>query len=151
MAIPEHPRISHKIRIFWCFAAFVPALLPAAPQGRPQKPALIRDTDVAEGKEAPPDVEKAKVYNPMMAEKIVKIGDFYYKRKNYEAAIERYLEALQYQPGRVDAYESLGRTYEKTGEIAKAVNIYKDFISKNPDSPKIPDFRSKLARLEKKS
>jgi tetratricopeptide (TPR) repeat protein len=123
---------------------------PAFSQARPQRPALIRDTEVAEGKDDP-DVEKEKVYNPMMAEKILKIGDFYYKRKNYSAAIQRYIEALQYQPNRIDAYEALGRTYEKTGEISKAVSLYKDFVSKNPDSPKATDFREKIAKLEKKS
>ncbi len=136
---------------FGCFicAALAGALQPD-PQTRSRRPALIRDTDAAEGKEEP-DVEQEKVYNPMMAEKTLKIGDFYYKRKNYTAAIQRYLEALQYQPNRVEAYEALGRTYEKTGEISKAVTLYKDFITKNPDSPKTPEFRLKLAKLEKKS
>ena len=123
---------------------------PALAQGRSQKPALIRDTDAAEGRDEP-DVEKEKVYNPMEAERIVKIGDFYYKRKNYAAAIQRYIEALQYQPNRVEAYEALGRTYEKTGDTTKAVEIYKDFVSKNPDSPKTPEFKSKIAKIEKKS
>jgi tetratricopeptide (TPR) repeat protein len=130
--------------------ALFPASAPTAPQGRPQRPALIRDTDAAEGKEEP-TVEKEKPYDPLMAEKTLKIGDFYLKRKNYAAAAERYIEALQYQPDMVDAFDALGKAYEKMGDWAKATAVYKDFISKNPDSPKIPDFRAKLARLEKKS
>ena len=136
---------------FWCIICAASAsAFPAKAQTRSRRPALIRDTDAAEGKEEP-DVEQEKVYNPMMAEKTLKIGDFYYKRKNYTAAIQRYLEALQYQPNRVETYEALGRTYEKTGEISKAVTLYRDFITKNPDSPKTPEFRLKLAKLEKKS
>ena len=121
----------------------------AAPQSRPTKPALIRDTDKAEGKETP-DVEKEKPYDPVMAEKSIRIGDFYLKKKNYTAAIERYLEALQYQPNRWEAFDALGRTYEKNGELAKAGAIYKEFIDKNPDSPKVPEVRSRLAKLEKR-
>jgi tetratricopeptide (TPR) repeat protein len=142
-----------RIVLGWFVCAiFLPlgSATPAPQQRRPGRPALIRDTDAAEGKEEP-DVEQEKVYNPMMAEKTLKIGDFYFKRKNYAAAIQRYIEALQYQPNRVDAYEALGRTYEKTGDISKAVTLYKDFIAKNPDSAKASEFRSKLARLEKKS
>ncbi len=110
---------------------------------------MIRDTDTAEGKEAP-DVEKEKPYDPLMAEKSIKIGDFYLKKKNYTAAIERYLEALQYQPDRWEAFDALGRTYEKNGEPAKAGAIYQEYINKNPESPKVPEVRSRLAKLEKR-
>ncbi len=123
--------------------------VPVLPQVRHQKPALIRDTDTAEGKEEA-DVPKEKEYNPLLADQAVKIGDYYLKRKNFDAAIERFLEALQYQPNRVDAYEALGKTYERQGETLKAQNVYRDFIRKNPDSPKIAEFRTKLAKLEKK-
>ncbi len=141
---------SLKWVLLWLLlASCCPGVL-AAPQGRPQKPALIRDTDTAEGKEEA-KVETAKAYDPLMAEKALKIGDFYYKKKNYAAAIERYIEALQYQPNRIDTFEALGKTYEKMGDRVKAVAVYKDFISKNPESPKIPEFRARLAKLEKKS
>jgi len=139
-----------KCVLIWLFLASFSAGALAAPQTRPQKPALIRDTDTAEGKEEA-KVETEKAYDPLMAEKALKIGDFYYKKKNYGAAIERYIEALQYQPNRIDTFEALGRTYEKMGDRVKAAAVYKDFISKNPESPKIPEFRARLAKLEKKS
>jgi len=121
---------------------------PLIAQSRPQKPALIRDTETAEGKEEA-DVPKEKEYNPVMAEKALQIGDYYFKKKNFDAAIERYVEALQYQPELAGAYEALGRTFEKKGETLKAQEVYRDFIRKNPDSPKIAEFKSKLAKLEK--
>ena len=125
------------------------ATIPALTQTRSQRPALIRDTDKAEGKEET-DVPKEKEYNPLLAEQAVKIGDYYFKQKNFDAAIERYIEALQYQPERVDAYEALGKTFEKKGETLKAQEVYRDFIRKNPDSRKIPEFKARLAKLEKK-
>jgi len=129
----------------------VEACLPALSQSRPQRPpALIRDTDKAEGKEEPEAV-KEKEYNPVLAEQNIKIGDYYLKKKNFDAAIERYLEALQYKPDSIEAYDALGKTYEKKGDIAKAMTVYRDFIRKNPDSPKKAEFQSKLSRLEKKS
>ena len=125
-------------------------LLPPAlglSQSRPRKPALIRDTAIAEGKE---DVEKEKMFNPMEAEKSVTVGNFYLKRKNYEAAIKRYLEALEYQPNLVEAYEALIRAYEKSGQIDKALAVCNDFLSKFPYSPKAELFRSQLPKLKKK-
>jgi tetratricopeptide (TPR) repeat protein len=130
---------------------FPATCVPAPSQARPQRPpALIRDTEKAEGKEEA-EAAKEKEYNPILAAQNIKVGDYYLKRKNFDAAIERYLEALQYKPDSIDAYEALGRTYEKKGDVAKAMDVYRDFIRKNPDSPKKGDFQSKLSRLEKKS
>ena len=113
-----------------------------------KKPALIRDTEKAEGKEESEET-KEKPFNPHEAEKSLKIGDFYFKKKNYEAAIQRYLEAIQYQPTLVAGYEALGRAYERNGEGEKAATVYKDFIQKNPSSPRVTDFQSKIQRLTK--
>jgi len=122
-------------------------LAQSPPQSR--KPALIRDTDTADGKDEP-DVNQPKELNPLLSEKSLKIGDFYYKKKNYVAAIQRYKEAIEYQPDHAEAYEALSRAYEKNGDQSKALDVYKDFIQKNPDSPKVAEFRAKLAKLEKK-
>lgn len=110
-------------------------------------PVLINDTAVAEGKE---DAENDKMFNPMEAEKSVEVGNFYLKRKNYSAAIQRYLEALDYQPNLVTAYEALVRAYEKNDEIDKAITVCNDFLSKFPYSPKADTFRSLLAKLQEK-
>jgi tetratricopeptide (TPR) repeat protein len=126
----------------------LPAFSQSHNSGRPE---LIRDTDAAEGKETAGDAATPKEPNPMLAEQNINIGDFYLKKKNYAAAIQRYLEAIEYQPSLIRAYEALARAYEKNGEPAKAINAYKDFIQKNPDSPKSVEFRTKLAKLEKKS
>jgi tetratricopeptide (TPR) repeat protein len=140
-----------RYALFGLFACLftVHEILPALAQTSARKPSLIRDTGVAEGKEDP-EASKAKVYNPMEAERSVKIGEYYFKRKNYDAAIARYLEALEYQPNRIEAFEALGRAYEKKGDLAKALALYKDFVDKYPSSPKAADFQSRITRLEKK-
>jgi tetratricopeptide (TPR) repeat protein len=103
---------------------------------------------VAEGKT---DAETAakKNYSPMLAEENLKIGDSYFKKGNYDAAISRYRDAIEYQPNLVQAYDRLGRAYEKKGDKAKALAVYKDFLNKYPDSPKAADFKSRSGRLEK--
>src|SRR5512137_1857467 len=114
-----------------------PAL--AAPQKRP---ALIRDTDKAEGKDEE-EAAKEKPFNPMEADRVLKVGDYYFKRKNYDAAIQRYMEALEYQPNRFDAYEALGRAYEKQGAREKALRVYQDFLRKYPEAPRAKEFKEK--------
>jgi tetratricopeptide (TPR) repeat protein len=124
------------------------AALPAFPQSHTKKPALIRDTDTAEGKDEA-EAAKEKPFNPLEADRSLKIGDYYFKRKNYDAAIQRYMEALEYQPNRFDAYEALGRAYEKQGAPEKALRVYQDFVQKFPDSPRAKEFKEKAAKLEK--
>jgi tetratricopeptide (TPR) repeat protein len=118
----------------------VPGVSLAAQQGK--KPVLIRDTDTAEGKEER-ETPKPKEFSPIMAEKSLKIGDFYYRKRNYDAAVDRYLEALEYQPDLNKAHQALDRA------CPKAIESYKEFIKKNPDSPLLSQYREKTARMQK--
>ena len=113
-------------------------------------PALIRDTGVAEANDTA-DKTAVKTPDSRLSEKNIKIGDFYYKRKNYAAAIARYLEAVEYQPDSARAYDALARAYEKNEEPAKAIEAYKQFLDKNPGSPQLPEVREKLIKIEKTS
>jgi tetratricopeptide (TPR) repeat protein len=123
---------------------------PAQAQNVRKPPVLIKDTDIAEGIEHEEEA-KPKELNPVLAKENLEIGNFYFKRKNYRAAIQRYLEAIEYQPDMIKAFEALARAYEKNDEVDKAMDTYRNFLEKYPDSPKVSDFRSKLAKLEKKS
>lgn len=118
-------------------------------QAPPKKaPALIRDTGVAEGKTEAETVIK-KEYNPLQAERNLEIGKSYFRKGNYDAAISRFQDAIEYQPSLIAAYDALGRAYEKKGDKARAAAVYKEFITKNPDSSKAADFKSRASRLEK--
>jgi tetratricopeptide (TPR) repeat protein len=143
----KHSRILLLFSPLLLFCAAIPAM--AQSQG-PQKPALVRDTAVAEGREETEEVE-VKEPNPSLAEQNLKVGDFYFKRKNYPAAIQRYLEALEYQQNSILAHEALAKAYEKNGDISKAIEILKILIEKNPDPSKSPEIQNRILQLEKKS
>ena len=149
----SHPNIekNYRSRTLWLVLPLLIWVFPilAQPQNS-RKPVLIRDTAAAEGIEYE-EVTEPKELNPALAEENLEIGNFYYKRKNYQAAIDRYMEALEYQPNLIKAFEALARAYEKNDELDKAINTYKDFLEKYPDSPKCSDFRLKLSKLENKS
>jgi tetratricopeptide (TPR) repeat protein len=123
--------------------------VPASAQNS-HKPALKRDTAIADGKE---ETESAPVreHNPKLAVQNINIGNQYFKNENYAAAISRYLEALEYNPDSIPAYAALVKAYEKNGDIAKAVQTLKTLIEKHPEASKAADYRVHLAQLEKKS
>ncbi len=142
--------MNSAIRMFFpSVIAVLIGTVPALPQSRPDKPALIRDTDLAEGKEQAEE-DKPKPYDPLLAEKNFKIGEYYFKRKNYSAAIQRFLEAIEYHPGRIESYEALGKAYEKNDQDEKALEVYRDFLRKYPDSPKASSFEKKISKLDKR-
>jgi tetratricopeptide (TPR) repeat protein len=138
--------------------------LPVCAQPESPKPKLIIDTEAVDGKDAAVS-PKPKEPDPKLSKQNINIGNYYLKQKNYDAAIERYREAIEYQPKSILANEALERAfekyaqdcekkvraYEKKGEITKAISTYKSFLEKNPDSPDASDFRLKLAKLEKKT
>ena len=154
MKISSYPGIQKPSRgqILWRTLFLSVCVLPILAQSQDVRkpPVLIRDTDTAEGMENQEEPGPREP-NPMLAEENLEIGDFYYKRKNYKAAIQRYIEALEYQPNLIKAFEALAKAYEKNDEFDKAINTYRDFLDKYPDSPKASDFRDRLSELEKKS
>jgi len=149
-------RHSLKILVIW-----IPVCLTFAGTGSPQDPPrkppkLIRDTGVAEGK-SDAETAKKKEFNPMLAEENLQIGNFYYKRGNYPAALERYRDALEHQPNLIAARDAmsravdrLGHDYEKKKEKDKAVVLYKEFLALFPETPKSAEFKSRIASLETK-
>ncbi len=108
-----------------------------------KKPVLIRDTDKAEGKEDAPEVAKPKEYDPLLAERNINIGDFYYKKKNYDAAVDRYADALAYQPDSAKARQALARA------CAKALEEHQTYIRKNPNALDLAQHRNRITKLEK--
>ena len=134
-----------------CIAGVLMFSAAAPAQDVPQparKPVLIRDTDIAEGRESGP--EPAKDPDPARSRENLNIGNTYFKRKNYPAAISRYLEAIEWQENSIPAHEALARAYEKSGDFSRAIQTLETVIENNPDSPKNKGFRSKIAGLKKK-
>ena len=131
---------------FTLFSALV-----TAQQNIPQparKPVLIRDTAIADGKE--PDQEPPKEPDPAKSKENINIGNMYLKRRNYSAAISRYIEAIAWLENSIPAHEALARAYEKNGDFSKAIQTLEAVIEKNPDSSKNKGFQAKIAGLRKK-
>ncbi|MDR0311355.1 MAG: tetratricopeptide repeat protein [Acidobacteriota bacterium] len=113
-----------------------------------RKPVLIRDTDIAEGKE--PEPEQPKEPDPGRSKENLNVGNTYFKKRNYKAAISRYIEAIAWQENSIPAHEALARAYEGNGELTKAIQTLEAVIEKNPDSTKNKGFKAKINSLKKK-
>jgi tetratricopeptide (TPR) repeat protein len=93
-------------------------------------------------------VQEFRVWNPHKAEKDVEVGDFYFKRKNYRAALDRYREALYYKYDDAIAMFRLGVCQEKLGEGEEARKAYQAYLKILPHGPFANEAQQGLERLK---
>ena len=85
-------------------------------------------------------------FNPLQAEKELKIGAFYFKRGRYRAAALRFQEATKWNPGLAEAYLRLGEAREKLKDQTAARAAYAKFLELAPDHKRAVEIKRKLAR-----
>ena len=93
------------------------------------------------------DVSEFTPYDPMRAMKDVEVGDFYFKKENYSAAISRYREALEYKPHDAEATFRLAEGLNKTGDVAGAKENYQAYLKILPNGPYAKKAREALSKL----
>jgi tetratricopeptide (TPR) repeat protein len=113
-----------------------------------QKPAAPPVTQPPE----PPEEDESlapKVYalNPVQAKKEIVAGDTYFKKPNYSAAANRYLEATRWDPGSTEAFLKLGEAREKLHQYTRAREAYLKYIELAEDPKERDAVRKKLAKL----
>src|SRR5260370_14969396 len=104
----------------------------------------------AQEEQAPPEEdesEKPKEYsfNPLQAEKEVRIGNFYFHKRKYPAAATRYREATRWNANLPEAYFRLGEAEEKqkdrseehTSELQSHLNLVCRLLLEKKKKPRM--------------
>ena len=97
------------------------------------------------------DVQEFHPWDPHRAAKNVEVGDFYFKRKNYHAAEDRYREALLYKPNDAMATLHLAETQEKLGELDEAQKNYEGYLKILPHGQFEKEAHEAIDRLSKET
>lgn len=84
----------------------------------------------------------------MKAMKDIEVGDYYYKRDNYRAAISRYREALEYKPHDAEATFKLAEALNKSGDATDAGENYRAYLKILPSGPYAKKAKEALSRLK---
>jgi len=103
---------------------------------------------VSDAEESASDVQEFHPWDPHKAAKDVEVGDFYFKRKNYRAALERYKEALIFKPNDAIANFRLAECSEKVGNPGDALTHYHEYLKILPHGPFAADAQKALDRLK---
>lgn len=84
-------------------------------------------------------------FNPLQAEKEMKIGAYYFKKGSFRAAAQRFREAARWNPGEAEAWLRLGEAQEKLKDRAAAREAYAKYLELKPDARNAAEIRKKLA------
>ena len=86
-------------------------------------------------------------FDPHKAAKDVEVGKYYYGRKNYRAALDRFREALLYKPNDAEATYGVAQTLEKMDLPKEAYANYEGYLKIFPHGPQAKDAHAAMARL----
>jgi tetratricopeptide (TPR) repeat protein len=117
-------------------------------KSHPYSKAAVADLEAEDNPENS-DVQEVHPWNPMKALKDVEVGDYYFKRKNYRAALDRYKEALFYKDNDAIASFRLAQCQEKVGDRSEAKKYYEQYLKILPEGEFAKEARTSLDRLEK--
>ncbi len=93
-------------------------------------------------------ISEFHTWDPHKAAKDVEVGDFYFKRRNYRAAEERYREALRYKDNDAVATIRLAVCLEKLGVLDDARSEYESYLKILPHGPQAGEAQKAIARLK---
>jgi tetratricopeptide (TPR) repeat protein len=94
------------------------------------------------------DVGEMHSWSPYRAVKDEEVGDYYFKEKNYKAALARYQDALDYKPNDAIANFRLGQCYEKVNQPDQAIVHYHEYLKILPEGPYSKQAKKALEKLE---
>ena len=95
------------------------------------------------------DVQEMHPWNPYRAMKDDEVGDYYFKRKSFKAALARYQDALIWKEKDAVANFRMAQCYEKLDQPDQAIPHYEEYLKILPDGPYAKEARKALQKLKR--
>jgi len=114
-------------------------------KAHPQSSEMLMDAEAGDGTV---DVSEFHPWDPHKAAKDVEVGDFYFKRKNYRAAEDRYREALLYKNNDAVATFRLAVCLEKLDQPEEARKEYESYLKILPHGPQADEAQKAMERMK---
>jgi tetratricopeptide (TPR) repeat protein len=122
----------------------------AAAASHPIDPTLPPPPPSADEPETP-EAPAGPVFDPLHAQRSLDVGTFYLNKGSYDAAIDRFIEAANYQPTLAAPWKMLGQAYEKKREYSKAADAYNKYLEKMPRAADAAKIRKQVSELQEKA
>jgi tetratricopeptide (TPR) repeat protein len=125
------------------FAQDDPQLKKRSDQPKPQQQQQQEQEPPEEDESLAP---KTYSFNPLEAEKDLKVGLYYFKKGNYKASTSRFHEATLWNPTYAEAFLRLAESEEKLKDKKAAGDAYTKYLALAPDAKDAESIKKKLAR-----
>jgi len=113
------------------------------------RPAEQQNSQQVQEQEPPEEDEALKPkeysFNPLEADRDLKIGNYYFKKGNYKAAASRFREATRWNPTYAEAFLRLGESEEKLNNKPASQQAYEKYLELSPDAKDAGAIKKKLA------
>lgn len=88
-------------------------------------------------------------WDPLRAEKDIEVGEHYMHKGDYDAAIDRFQDAIESKPGYAIPFRYLGEAQEKKGQKKQAIKSYQRYLDLYPRAEDGAKIKKKLEKLYK--
>jgi tetratricopeptide (TPR) repeat protein len=88
-------------------------------------------------------------WDPLRAEKDLEVGQYYMKKGDVDAAIDRFQDATVAKPGYAIPFRFLGEAQEKKGLKKQAIKSYQRYLDLYPHAEDGDKVRKKIEKLYK--
>jgi len=85
-------------------------------------------------------------FNPLEAQKDLQVGNYYFRKGDYKAAMSRFHEATLWNPTFAEAFLRLGESEDKLKNKQAAEQAYNKFLELSPTGKEAASVKKKLAR-----
>ena len=118
---------------------------PPAPAKKPDK----SSKDSANKDSATKNAADQPMWDPLRAEKDIEVGEHYMHKGDYDAAIDRFQDAIEAKPGYAIPFRYLGEAQEKKGLKKQAIKSYQRYLDLYPRAEDGARIKKKLEKLYK--
>lgn len=109
---------------------------------RPPKDSTNKDSATKNAPDQP-------MWDPLRAEKDIEVGEHYMHNGDYDAAIDRFQDAVDAKPGYAIPFRYLGEAQEKKGLKKQAIKSYQRYLDLYPHAEDGAKIKKKLEKLYK--
>jgi tetratricopeptide (TPR) repeat protein len=117
------------------------------PAGAPPPPADKKSSGKPQKDSATQNAPDQPAWDPLRAEKDIEVGQHYMHNGDFDAAIDRFQDAIEAKPGYAMPFRYLGEAQEKKGQKRAALKSYTRYLELYPHAQDAEKVRKKIDKL----
>ncbi len=115
----------------------------------PAAPAPPKKSSKSNKDSATKNAPDQPTWDPLRAEKDIEVGLHYMHKGDFDAAIDRFQDAIEAKPGYAIPFRYLGEAQEKKGLKKQAIKSYQRYLDLYPHAEDAEKIKKKLEKLWK--